>query len=249
MAVAAQFGVLGFHDARQRAHQHAAFAGEVAVDFHLERRRKEEARSDGDAQRQRPLHRAAGRILVHGKTGVDAAAVEEIAPDGRSGAFRRDHDHVDEVRRNDARLILVNDGKAVRKVKRVSFFQMRFDFGPQDHLRRVGNQILNDGGFLHRLFDREERLAGNPAVGDGLVPVRLVFRRLPDDDMNAVVFHVEGLCGTLYAVSQNGDHFIFKHLLRFFHRKFFRGHHIFDRAAKIDFCHKTPCYKNFLIGC
>ena len=52
MAVLAQHVVLGFHDARQRAHQHAALAGQVAVDFVLEGGREQIARADGNAQRQ-----------------------------------------------------------------------------------------------------------------------------------------------------------------------------------------------------
>ncbi len=58
--------VLRFHHARQRAHQDAAFAGQVAVDFVLEGGREQVARADGDAQRQGALPGAPGVILVDG---------------------------------------------------------------------------------------------------------------------------------------------------------------------------------------
>jgi len=128
----------------------------------------------------------------------------------------------------------------VREIKRVAFFQMGFNFRPKDHLRRIGNQILNNGGFLHRFFNREKRFAGNPAVGDGFVPIGFVFRRLSDNHVDAVVFHIESLRGTLNTIAQHGNHFLIKNFLRFFYGKLFRSHHIFHRAAKINFRHKTP---------
>jgi len=81
MSVTPELRILRFHHSRQRAHQHAALASEIAVNLHLESCRKQKARTDGDAQSQRPFHRAAGCILMYGKAGVNTAAVYEIAPD------------------------------------------------------------------------------------------------------------------------------------------------------------------------
>ncbi len=70
----AEHVVLGLHDARQRAHQHAAFAGQVAEHFVLEGGREQVARADGDAEGQAALLGPAGGVLLDGEAGIDARA-------------------------------------------------------------------------------------------------------------------------------------------------------------------------------
>ena len=85
--VSAEHVVLRFHDAGQRAHQHAAFAGQVAEHFVLERGREQIAGADADADRQAAFFGAAGGVLLDGEAGIDARAGEEIAAHVRPEPF------------------------------------------------------------------------------------------------------------------------------------------------------------------
>ena len=82
VAVLAQHVVLGFHDAGQGAHQDAALAGQVAVDFVLEGGGEQVARADADAEGEAALFGAAGGVLEDGVAGVDAGAGQEVAAHG-----------------------------------------------------------------------------------------------------------------------------------------------------------------------
>ena len=54
--------------------------------------------------------------------------------------------------------------------------------------------------FQSRLDDFEERLARLPAVAHCAIPVLLELGRLADDDVEAVVLHIQGLGGPLDTV-------------------------------------------------
>ena len=82
MPVGAQDIVLRFHDAGQRAHQNAAFAGEIAEDLALESRGKQVAGADADADGNAPFAGPSGRILLHCKARIDAGARQKITADG-----------------------------------------------------------------------------------------------------------------------------------------------------------------------
>ena len=237
MTVFAERVILRFHDPRQTAHQHAAFAGQVAEDFLLERGREQVTRADGDADGQAALLGAARVILADCETGIDACAGEEVAAHIQAGAFRRDHDHIDILGRNDARLILVHDGEPVREVDRIAGLQVFLDRRPYGALGGVGHQQLDDGRFLNRRLDVEQGFPGHPAVLDGAVPVALELRCLADDHVEPVVLHVEGLGRPLDAVADHGDHFVLQDLVRFREREFLaRNDFLFD-AAKINLSH------------
>ena len=237
MTVLAEQVVLRFHDARERAHQHTALAGEIAKDFVLECRGKEIARANRDSQRNRPLVRASGRVLLNRETGIDAAARKEIGAHTRARTFGRDENHIHEIRRDDAGLLFVHNRKAVGKVERVALFQTRFDLGPRHHLRGVRNQVLNNRAALGGFFERKERFALHPAVLMRLVPAIFVLASLSYDDVDAVVAHVERLCGPLHAVTQDGDDLVLQDLSRLVERKLVARDDLFDYSAKIDLCH------------
>jgi len=130
--MAAQHVVLGFHNAGQRAHEHTAFARQIAVHFVLERRREQIARTDADTQRQTSSFRPARSVLEHGIARVYAGADQEIPADRCAGPFRRNHNHVHIVGRDNFRLVFIHDREPVREVERVAGIQILLD-GRPDH--------------------------------------------------------------------------------------------------------------------
>ena len=113
--------------------------------------------------------------------------------------------------------------------------QMLLHRGPDGDLGRIGNQELDDGALLAGLLDLEEVHARDPAVRDGLV-IRLALA-LADDDVEAVVFQVQGLSGALDAVADDGDGFVLQDFACFFEGELFAGHDILVDTAEIDLCH------------
>ncbi len=114
----------------------------------------------------------------------------------------------------------------------------------------VAKQIADDGPFLEGFFDLEEGLAGYEAIADGFIP-GLGVLPLTDYNVDAVVFLVESLAGTLYAIADDGYHFVFQNLLCFGEGEFFAGDYIFFHAAEIEFCHECLFvwfFKDFLFG-
>ena len=246
VAVGAEDVVLRFEDAGQAAHEDTAFADEVTVGFVWERGREEVAGTDGNADGETAFLSAAGGVLEHGEAGVDAGAAEEIAADIEAGTFRRDHDDVHILRRNDAGLLVVGDREAVREIERVTGFEIGFDGRPDDALGGVGDEEFDDGAALDGFGHREEGLAGHPAVGDGAVPVAFELWRLADDDLEAVVLHVQRLRRALDAVADDSNGFFFEDLPGFRQREFLAGDDGFFRAAKINECH--VCVSFSLVG-
>ena len=58
-----------------------------------------------------------------------------------------------------------------------------------------------------------------------------------DDDVDAVVLHVERLAAALHAVAEDGDGFILQYILGLLQREFLAGDDFFDRTTKINLCH------------
>jgi hypothetical protein len=88
------------------------------------------------------------------------------------------------------------------------------------------------GGFL----DGEQSIARNPAIRDSAIPVSCSFA-LANDHFEAVVAHVQRLCGSLHTVTQHCHDFILQNIPRLLEWKFFARNDFFFRAAKIDLCH------------
>src|ERR1051325_2745699 len=161
MAVLTQHLVLGEPQAVDRAHENAAFAGEVAENLFLEGRLEQVAGADGDAGRETAIEGPAGRVLMNG---VDALAFEEEPAHGSPRAFRGDEDDVDVRRRDDAGLVLVDDREAVREVEGLALGKQRLELGPLVLLTGVGEEVLDDGAARGRFLPGEGRLAWGPAI-------------------------------------------------------------------------------------
>ena len=151
------------------------------------------------------------------------APVRKLRRTFRPEPFGRDHDHVHVLRRDDAGLFLVGDGKAVREIQRGAGLEIFLHHRPDGALGGVGNEHLDDGALLHGFLDVEQRLAGLPAVGDGAVPVALERLGLADDDVEAVVAQVQSLRRALHAVADDGDGLVLEHLAGAGHREFLRA--------------------------
>ena len=78
VSVLPECGVLGLHDAGERAHQHAPFTGEITVHLILEGRGEQIARTNCHAHSQSAFQSTSSVILMHGIAAVDAATSEEI---------------------------------------------------------------------------------------------------------------------------------------------------------------------------
>ena len=236
MAVGAERFVLGGEDALNGAHQRAALARQVGVDFAFEVGFEQVARTYADAQRHHALEGAARGVLEDRIARIESPALQEHAPQRGARTFGGDQDHVHAGRGHDACAFLVGDAEAVREVERLARREVFFDGGPYGDLARVGQQVLDDRCALGGLFDAEERLARLPAVGDGLLPA-LAALALADDDVQAVVPEVERLPRTLHAVADDGDGFVFQDFAGLLQGELLARNNIFFDSAEIDLCH------------
>jgi hypothetical protein len=231
VAIGSKDMVLGFHDTGKCAHEDASFAGEVAVDLILEGSGEKVAGTDGDTESEDTLQSVTGGILEDSEAAVDAAAVEEVFTDAGSGAFRGDEDDIDEIRGDDGGLVVVDDGEAVREVEGIAGVEMRFDLRPHQHLTGVRDEVLDDSAALSSVGEREEGNTRDPAIVEGFIPVRGALV-LTDDNVNAVIPHVEGLSGALYTVTKDGDGFIGEDVLGVGKGELITGDDLFFDVAK-----------------
>ena len=134
----------------------------------------------------------AGKVLVNGETGVDAAAVQKIGPHRGAGAFGCRQDHVHIFRGDNAGLVAVNDAETVGEVQGVAFVEAIFNGRPHGYLAGVGEQVLDHGGLAGRLLDGQKGLSRYETVGHGLVPGGGPFP-LSDNYGDSVVAHVQCL--------------------------------------------------------
>src|SRR5262249_43810734 len=228
--------VLGQPQAVNRAHEHAALAGQVADNLLGERRLEQVAGADGDAARQTALAGPAGGVLVDGVAGVDPLAFEEVPSDRRAGALRRDQNDVDVLGRHHAGLVAEDNAEAVREVQGLTGGQVRLEGRPLLLLAGVGEQVLHDGAAPRRLLQREQRLAGNPAVLLGQLPAAALVAQA-DDYVEAVVLHVERLAAALDAVAEDGDGFLAQDGPQPLRRIVAPLHPRFRRIADLDLTH------------
>jgi len=237
VAVLAQHVVLSLHDAGQRAHQHAALSDQVGGDLMLERGREEVPRAHRDADRQGAVERHAGRVLRHGEAGVDADAREEVAAHRGARAFRGHQDHVDVRAGLDARQPVIDEAETVGEVERLAGGHERRDARPHLLDRGVVHEHHDDRGLLAGLLDIEERLARLEAVFHRALPVAGETLVLANDDIDAVVAHVERLRRALHAIANDGDDLILEDLLRLLQGIFFACDDGFHNTAKINLRH------------
>src|SRR6185437_5080022 len=120
MAFFAEHFVLCREDALDRAHEGAAFAGEVAEYFFAEVGLEEVAATYCDAEGDDAIFGFAGGVLVDGVAGVQTTALEEHAAQRGAGAFGGDEEYVDIFGRQDARLFVKGDAEAMGEVQRLA---------------------------------------------------------------------------------------------------------------------------------
>ena len=101
----------------------------------------------------------------------------------------------------------------------------------------VRDEHLDDGATLDCPFDIKQRFAGLPSVFDGAVPILLEGFGLADDDVDAVVLHVQCLGRALHAVADDRDGFLLENTTGFAQGKLFAHNDCFFNSAKIDYCH------------
>ena len=143
--------VAGLDQRAGAAAEHGLFAEEIGLGLFLEagldhaRARAADALGPGE----RDFLRLLARVLVNGDQRRHAAAFLVLAADEMARALRRDHDHVDVLRRLDR---LEVDGEAVGEEERLALLEIRLDVllvNARDG--DVGHGDENDVGFLHRL--------------------------------------------------------------------------------------------------
>ena len=99
------------------AHQTAALAVQVGVDFLFKSGLVQVTAADGYAESDGLLFGLAGDVLVDGDGGVDASAFAEEGADGPTGSFWCDEDDVDVCRYVDFCKVLENGREAVGEVE------------------------------------------------------------------------------------------------------------------------------------
>ena len=81
--------------------------------------------------------------------------------------------------------------------------ELGLDGGPGLGLSGVGEKVHDNGRLGNGLVDVEQVLAGNPAIRLSFLP-RSTVLPYTDDDVEAIVAHVETLAVTLGAVANHG---------------------------------------------
>src|SRR5690606_39454537 len=95
----------------------------------------------------------------------------------------------------------------MRKIQCFSWRQILLNSGPQSDLSGIRKEKLKNGAFFTGFFYFKKGLAGNPAIGNSLVPSLGVFP-LTYDDIKSVILKVECLARSLYSVMQDGSQLI-----------------------------------------
>ena len=123
----------------------------------------------------------------------------------------------------------------MREIQCLAGSEVLLQCGPYAHHSRIAQQTHHDCSLLGSLFNREQGFAGNPTIADSLV-IGLALT-LANNHIETVVTQVASLAGTLHAITDYGDGLVLQHLACLLQGKFFTGHHFFDDATKIQFCH------------
>jgi hypothetical protein len=238
VALLTQDLVLRKEHAVDAAHEATALAVQVRVDLLLEGRLVEVSAADAHTQRNGLLLSLACHILVDGDGGVNATALTEKRAHGAAGAFWGDEDDVDIGRHVDLGLLLKDRGEAVREVEGLLSLAMvanasckaraliekifktylalgdlGLQGGPGLALGSITKQVHDNSTPRDGLINLEEVLARHPAILLGVLP-RLAVLPHADDDIEAIVTHVEGLGMALRAVADDGHSVILEVFLQ-----------------------------------
>lgn len=203
--------VLGNEETLDGAHQDTTLTVEIGVDLLLEGGLVKVAGTDTDTEGNSALLGLARDVLVNGDGSVDAATLEEEVADGSAGALGGNEDDINVLGGDDASVLGVDDGESVREVEGLALGEVGLDLVPELGLGSVGEQVHDDSSALAGLGDLEQVLAGDPALGDGLVPGGTLAGT--NDDVQLVVAEVEGLATTHGAVAEDGEGVVLESLL------------------------------------
>ena len=121
MAPLAEDLILGKEHAVDTAHEAAALAVQIRVDFFFKRGLVQVAGADGDTERDGFFLRLASDILVDGDGGVDAALLFEKTADCSAGAFGCNKDHVNVFRDVNFGKVFEDRGEAMGEVEGLTF--------------------------------------------------------------------------------------------------------------------------------
>ena len=141
-----------------------------------------------------------GRVLLDGDQRRRAAAFDEQLANAMARRLRRDHRHVDVLRRLHG---AEADVEPVREHQHLALGHVRLDLRIHRRRRRVGHENHDDVGPLRRFGGRGDR----QAVRLGLA-LRLAVRREAHFHLHAAVLQVQRVRVPLRSVADDG------HLLR-----------------------------------
>ena len=190
------------HQRGHAAAEDALLAEQVGLGLLAEGRLEDAGARAADARRirQRVILRLAGSVLIDGDEVGHALALQILAADGVTRALRRDHHHVDVLRRLDAAEV---DVEAVRKREDHAGAQIRLDVlvvhrrlllvvdEDHDHVGDLGGLGRGHNGQPGRL---------------GLLPALAAFIQR-DDHVAAGIAQVERVRVSLRAVADDGNFF------------------------------------------
>src|SRR5262245_49578449 len=190
----------GLDQRGQSAAKHRLFAEEVGLGLLLESRFDHAGARSADRPRvsQADLFGVSARVLRDGQQAWHAGPALIFAANQMTGAFRRDHKHVDVRRRND--LLEVNR-EAVGDGQVFAGFELRLDLAFIDARSQ----------FVRRQHHHDVAALGGVRYRQNLQPRRLGFgdRRAvgaqPDHDVAAAVFQVVRMAEALRAIADHRD--------------------------------------------
>ena len=191
-----------FHQRGHTAAEDALLAEQVGLGLLAEGRLENARARAADARgiRQRVILRLTGSILVDGDEVGHAFAFQILAADGVAGALRRDHHHVDILRRLDAAKV---DVEAVREGEDHAGAQIRLDvFMIHRGLLFVVDEDHDHVGDLGGLGGGHD---GQPGLLGLLPALAALVQR--DNHVAAGVTQVERVRVSLRAVADDGNLF------------------------------------------
>src|SRR5690606_2767820 len=182
------------------AAQDGLFAEQVGLRLFAERGLKQAAGRPADSLgvAHGAVARLAGRVLLDGEQGGDAAAARELAADQIARSLGRDQDDIHVVARGDA---VIDDREAVREQQGRTRLGVRLDDVAIDLvLDHVGRQDGDDVGAANGFGG----LGRGEAVFGRVLPTRAAVTDA-DDHVMARVLQVLGVGAALRAIADDGD--------------------------------------------
>ena len=196
----------GLNERARAAAKHGLFAEQIGFGLFLEVGFEDAGAGAADAfgPSERNLLRILAGILINGDEARHALAFGVLAADGVAGAFRRDHDDVHVLRRNNG---LEMNRETVREHQRLALGQIWLDvLLVALRLLGVGQRDHDDVGLPHGFCGGDNLKTLFLRDGNGFA----AFVK-SDDDRKAAVFEVERVGVTLRAEAEDRQRFVLQH--------------------------------------